>query len=84
MAKVTMLTTVDNPFDPFEQFNYWFMFDCEKGYNSYGKLMRLAEISEDMSSVEYDNAIEKAIDRLIEIDFLDIFKKITKEVPDEE
>ena len=84
MAKVTMLTTVDNPFDPFEQFNSWFMFDCEKGYNSYGKLMRLAEISEDMSSVEYDNAIEKAIDRLIEIDFLDIFKKITKEVPDEE
>ena len=84
MAKVTMLTTVDNPFDPFEQFNSWFMFDCEKGYNSYGKLMRLAEISEDMSSVEYDNAIEKAIDRLIEIDFLDIFKKITKEVPDED
>ena len=84
MAKVTMLTTVDNPFDPFEQFNSWFMFDCEKGYNSYGKLMRLAEISEDMSSVEYNNAIENAIDRLIEIDFLDIFKKITKEVPDEE
>ena len=84
MAKVTMLTTVDNPFDPFEQFDSWFMFDCEKGYNSYGKLMRLAEISEDMSSVEYNNAIENAIDRLIEIDFLDIFKKITKEVPDEE
>ena len=84
MAKVAMLTTVDNPFDPFEQFNSWFMFDCEKGYNSYGKLMRLAEISEDMSSVEYNNAIENAIDRLIEIDFLDIFKKITKEVPDEE
>ena len=84
MAKVTMLTTVDNPFDPFEQFNSWFMFDCEKGYNSYGKLMRLAEISEDMSSVEYNNAIENAIDRLIEIDFLDIFKKITKEVPDED
>ena len=84
MAKVAMLTTVDNPFDPFEQFNSWFMFDCEKGYNSYGKLMRLAEISEDMSSVEYNNAIENAIDRLIEIDFLDIFKKIIKEVPDEE
>ena len=27
------LTTFDNPFDPFEQFNSWFMFDCEKGYN---------------------------------------------------
>ena len=27
-----MLTTVDNPFDPFEQFTSWFMFDEEKGY----------------------------------------------------
>ena len=25
------LTTFDNPFDPFEQFTSWFMFDEEKG-----------------------------------------------------
>ena len=29
-----MLTTIDNPFDPIEQFTSWFMFDNEKGYNS--------------------------------------------------
>ena len=28
-----MLTTFDNPFDPFEQFTSWFLFDTEKGYN---------------------------------------------------
>lgn len=32
MASKCMLTTVDNPFDPFEQFTSWFMFDEEKGY----------------------------------------------------
>lgn len=30
MASKCMLTTVDNPFDPFEQFTSWFMFDEEK------------------------------------------------------
>lgn len=83
MAIEATITTIDNPFDPFEQFDSWFLFDCEKGYDTCGKLMRIAKISEDMSSVEYDKAIEEAIDKLIEIDFLDIFKKVTREVPDD-
>ena len=31
MAIETTITTFDNPFDPFEQFDSWFLFDCEKG-----------------------------------------------------
>ena len=58
MAIEATITTIDNPFDPFEQFDSWFLFDCEKGYDTCGKLMRIAKISEDMSSVEYDKAIE--------------------------
>ena len=27
MAKKCMLTTIDNPFDPFEQFTSWLLFD---------------------------------------------------------
>ena len=34
MAKKCMLTTIDNPFDPFEQFTSWLLFDEEKGYHS--------------------------------------------------
>ena len=29
MASKCMLTTVDNPFDPFEQFTSWLLFDEE-------------------------------------------------------
>ena len=28
-----MLTTVDNPYNPFDQFNHWLLFDTENGYN---------------------------------------------------
>ena len=78
MSKDVMLTTIDNPFDPFEDFTSWFMFDIEKGYNSCGRLMRIAKVTDDMSQKEYDEAIETAIDELIRIDFLDIYRKVTK------
>ena len=84
MSMQSMLTTVDNPFDPFEQFTSWFLFDVEKGYNSCGKLARIANVSEDMSETEFNNEIDLAIDKLIKVDFLDIYKKVTKEVADDE
>ena len=81
--KETMLTTIDNPFDLFEQFTSWFLFDVEKGYNSCGRLMRIANVSEDMSTKEYNEAIDLAIDKLISLDFLGIYQKVTKETDDE-
>ena len=84
MSTQSMLTTIDNPFDPFEQFTSWFLFDVEKGYNSCGKLARIAKVSEDMSETEFNNEIDLAIDKLIKVDFLDIYKKVTKEVPDDD
>lgn len=73
-----MLTTVDNPFDPFEQFTSWLLFDNEKGYNSCGYLARIAKLTDDMSSKEIDIEVERAIDEIIENDFLGIRKKVTR------
>ena len=47
-----MLTTVDNPFDPFEQFTSWFMFDEEKGYHTCSYLGRIARTSDNPTSVK--------------------------------
>jgi hypothetical protein len=73
-----MLTTFDNPFDPFEQFTSWLMFDKEKGYDSCERLARLANITSDMSQKEIEEETERAIDKLIELDILNIFKKVTR------
>ena len=73
-----MLTTFDNPFDPFEQFTSWFMFDVEKGYNSCGYLARIANLTDDMSDQEVNDEIERAIDEIIQYDFMNIYKKVKK------
>lgn len=75
MAKC-MLTTIDNPFDPIKQFDQWFMFDVEKGYNSSAYLARIARTSEQLSDYENESEIERAIDEIIEYDFMHIYKKV--------
>ena len=74
------ITTIDNPFDPFDDFTSWFNYDVENGYYTCSKLARLTKITGEMSSIEEEAEIERAIDRLIEIDPLDIYKKVVREV----
>lgn len=79
MANECALTTYDNPFDPFTQFDSWFAFDTEKGYYTCSRIARLTNITDDMSEVERNEEIERAIDKLIEIDVLDVYKKVKRE-----
>ena len=72
------LTTHDNPYDPFEQFTSWFLFDVEKGYNTCAYLARVAKLTDDMSEAEEDAEIERAIDEIIQYDFTDVYKKVYK------
>ena len=79
MANECALTTYDNPFDPFTQFDSWFAFDTEKGYYTCSRIARLTNLTDDMSEVEKNEEIERAIDKIIEIDVLDIYKKVKRE-----
>ena len=73
-----MLTTIDNPFDPFEQFTSWFLFDVEKGYYTCSRLARIAKLSDDMSVAETDKEVERAIDEIIKYDIMNIYKKVKR------
>lgn len=77
-----MLTTIDNPFDPFDQFNSWLMFDMDKGYGSCSYLDRIARTSDQFSDKENNEEIERAIDDIIKYDFMNIYKKVSKEIDD--
>lgn len=72
------LTTFDNPYDPFKEFDSWLLYDSEKGYNSCGYLGRIARTSDSLTDEENEEEIERAIDEIIKYDFLNIYKKVKR------
>lgn len=73
-----MLTTVDNPYDPFDQFREWFAFDVEKGYNSSAYVARVVVDASELGGTAEEKAIEEAIDEIVRMNLLGIYKKVTR------
>lgn len=78
--KAVMITTVDNPFDPFTQFDEWYSYDISKGYFTCSYLARIATIATEISDLDANLMNEKAIDEIIKFNPLGIYKKIEKEM----
>ena len=73
---VHMLTTVDNPWNPFTHFDEWIQFDERSGYFTTQYLARLTLSSPDLSEVDQSDAIEQAIDEIVEQNVLGIYRKV--------
>lgn len=71
------LTTTDNPFNPFTQFDEWYAFDEQKGYHTCAYLARIAKLHDELSQFDDADAIEKAIDEILNFNLLGIYKKVT-------
>lgn len=57
-----MLTTIDNPYSPFDEWDQWFLFDTVyAGYYTCAYLSRMADIPDDASEVEADIITEEAM-----------------------
>ena len=81
MAKCA-LTTRDNIYDPFEDFDNWYRFDLDMGYDSCGYLARIARTSDRLTDEENDREVERAIDEILKYDFMGIYKKVTQKSND--
>jgi len=62
---VHMLTTIDNPYNPFNEFDAWYAYDLSHGYDSLGLLARVANTSDDLSDADQIDAIELAIEEIV-------------------
>lgn len=73
-----MLTTVDNPFDPFEQFDEWYAYDTQQGYHTAAFLARITMLSDDLSDADQHVAIQVAIDEIVEVNVLGLYRKVSR------
>ena len=71
-----MLTTVDNPFDPFTQFDEWFRFDEASGYHTTQFLARIVRTSDELSEADQSAAIEVAIDEIVSENLTGLYRKV--------
>ena len=75
MAK-SFVTTLDNPFNYFTQFDEWYNFDTQKGYNTCSYVARIALTSTEMSESDYEMAVNRAVDEILRLNILGIYKKV--------
>lgn len=73
-----MLTTVDNPFDPFTQWDEWYSWDQGAGYHTPGLLARLALSSDEISDADQFLAVQQAIDEIIQENVSGMHKKVKR------
>lgn len=77
--KRCMLTTTDNPYNPFTQFDDWLRFDEDKGYHTCAYLARIATTSDELSDADQALSNEQAIDEIVEFNLLGLYKKVYME-----
>lgn len=72
-----MLSTIDNPFNPFTQFDEWLAHDTALGHHTLAFLARVVNTSDDLSEADQSLAIELAIDEIVRENVSGIYKKVS-------
>ena len=75
----SMLTTTDNPYNPFTHFDEWYAYDLSKGYDTCGYLARIAKTSDDLSDLDEEQAIDYATDEIINLNINGLYTRVFNE-----
>lgn len=62
-----MLSTSDNPWNPWTHFNEWLAYDAQAGYDTLGYLARITTSSNELSIADQELDIENAIEEIVRI-----------------
>jgi hypothetical protein len=73
-----MLTTDDNPYNPFTEYEEWYQWDTSKGYHTASYLARVVRYSDELSEPDQDLAIQQGIDEIVELNLSGRHKKVAR------
>lgn len=82
MSVEYMLTTIDNPFNPFIDFDRWYGFDITQGHRTSEYIARIAVDSALLSDEERSEEYNRAIQWILDNDVLGLYVRITKDNAD--
>ena len=71
-----MLSTKDNPWNPFTDWKQWYAFDTQNGYNSCAYLARMCDTYADASPEDEEKSYEDAIDRICKLNLTGNYIKV--------
>ena len=71
-----LLTTIDNPYDPSEDFDKWNQWDCEHGYYTNQRIAKVQSTSIDLTDCENQRIINGIIDDFMRLDDTGLYKRI--------
>jgi hypothetical protein len=71
-----LLTTVDNPWNPFTHWDEWLSFDTHAGYNTMQLLARVTVSSDELSETDQDIAVDDAMREILSENVLGIYRLI--------
>lgn len=77
------LTTLDNPFDPFTNFENWNRFDEDHGYFTLSKICRVKNGDDELDDEREQEYLEEAIDTLLSFNLYGNWRKVERFVDDE-
>ena len=79
----TFVTTLDNPYDYFTEFDEWYAYDTSHGYDVIGQpyntlnyIARIANVNNSMTELEYNAAINDAVDEICRLNITGNYRKI--------
>ena len=74
-----MLTTVDNPYNPWTEFDEWRALDEHMGYYSLGLIARIIVTSDELSEADQALAWEDAVDEIVRENVSGMHRKVASD-----
>lgn len=78
----SMLSTIDNPYNPFDEYDKWYAFDSQMGYHSPSLLARITVLSDEQSETDQSLAIENAIEEIVTHNVSGVHIRVEREASD--
>jgi len=73
-SKDYLLTTIDNPYNPYTNYEEWEAYDRQQGYYTPEYIARVADTKNNFLDIETKASL--AIDEILFYNFLKIYKKV--------